>query len=118
MHSVLQKQIHGDLVKSWTMDLHHAQFCLAILERCGLAHSTTSRMQNQLANLLRCVANFTPFGPSVLLPQDYPLTIPEAGVGEEISERMRLSVKLLVRLCGPFNNLDNYGMQVAYGSPT
>ncbi|KAK8869196.1 hypothetical protein PGQ11_007774 [Apiospora arundinis] len=116
MHSALQKQIHGGSVKSWTMDLRHARSCLAILERCGPAHSTTSRMYNQLADLLRCIANFTPFGPSVLLPQDYPLTIPETDIGEEISERIHLSVKLLVRLCGPFENMGKYGMQEAYGS--
>ncbi|KAK7928785.1 hypothetical protein PG985_005783 [Apiospora marii] len=117
MHSALQKQIHGGSVKSWKMDLHHAQSCLAILERCGPAHSTTSRMHNQLADLLPSVANFTLFGPSAPLPQDYPLTIPETGVGEGISERVRLSVTLLVRLCGPFENLGEYGMQEAWGSP-
>ncbi|KAK8013451.1 hypothetical protein PG991_009044 [Apiospora marii] len=118
MHSALQKQIHGDSANSWKMDLHHARSCLTILERCGPAQSTTSQMHNQLADLLRCVANFTPFGPlvpsttimPVPLPQDYLLTIPEAGVSEEISGRIRLSVKLLVRLCGPFENVGEYGM--------
>ncbi|KAK8072436.1 hypothetical protein PG996_005784 [Apiospora saccharicola] len=106
------------------MDLYHARSCLTILERCGSAHSTTSRMHNQLADLLRCVADFTPFGPlvpsttivSVPLRQDYLLTIPEAGVGEELSGRIRLSVKLLVRLCGPFENVGEYGIRQACGS--
>ena len=117
MHSALQKQIHGDSVKAWEMDLYHARSCLAILERCGPTHSTASWMHNQLTDLLRCVSNFTPFGPSVPLPQDYLLTIPESSMGEELLERIRLSIKLLVRLCGPFENLGEYGMQEASGSP-
>ncbi|KAK8025345.1 hypothetical protein PG990_003168 [Apiospora arundinis] len=52
------------------------------------------------------------------LPHDYLLTIPESGgVSEDMSERIRLSMSLLVRLCGPFENLGEYGMQEAYGSP-
>lgn len=120
IHSTLQKQIYGDSVESWTVDLHHAQSCIAVLERCGPADSTISRMHNQLADLFRRVAKFTPLELSLMpsitiisapIPQDYLLTVPEGGVSEEMSERIRLSTSLLVRLCGPFENLGEFGVQ-------
>ncbi|KAK8011925.1 GroES-like protein [Apiospora arundinis] len=126
MHSTLQKQIYGDSVESWTVDLHHAQSCIAVLERCGPADSTISRMHNQLADLFRRVANFTPLELSLMpsititsapIPQDYLLTVPEGGVSEEMPERIRLSTSLLVRLCGPFENLGEFGVQETYGRP-
>ncbi|KAK6825502.1 hypothetical protein PG987_012996 [Apiospora arundinis] len=136
MHSALQKQIHGDSIDSWTVDLHYAQSCLAILERCGPVDSSTGRMHNQLADLFRRVAHYKkpqqpmPLSPIIMppitetmmpiypLPHDYLLIIPESGgVSEDMSERIRLSMLLLVRLCGPFENLGEYGMQEAYGSP-
>ncbi|KAK8108068.1 uncharacterized protein PG998_010081 [Apiospora kogelbergensis] len=132
MHSVLQKQIHRDSIESWTVDLQYAQSCLAILERCGPADSATGRMHDQLTDIFRHVADFKPSPPAVALvpmtmtmtvspidgiPLDYLLTLPECGVGEEMSERINLSMTLLVRLCGPFEDLGEYGMQEAYGSP-
>ncbi|KAK8087360.1 hypothetical protein PG994_002334 [Apiospora phragmitis] len=124
MHSVLQQQIHGDSIEAWSLNLQHAQSCLAILERCGPADSTISHMHNQLAALLRRVADFQPprssvHSAEVFLPPDYLLTIPEGSQGEAMSERIQLSMTLLVRLCGPFafENLSEFGMVEAWGSP-
>ncbi|KAK8094891.1 hypothetical protein PG997_001576 [Apiospora hydei] len=125
MHSVLQQQLHGDSMANWTINLQHAHSCLVILERCGPADSTISHMHNQLAAISRRVADYKgprhpapiPLVPTVL-PPEYLLTIPEGAEGDDaMADRLQLSTTLLVRLCGPFENLGEYGMLEACGSP-
>ncbi|KAK8133539.1 hypothetical protein PG984_005551 [Apiospora sp. TS-2023a] len=126
LHSVLQQQIHGDSTESWTVNLQHARSCLAILERCGPADSTISQMHSQLDTIHRQVAGFAqPHKPSgmippalAFLPPDYLLTLPETNIeGATASDRVRLSRNLLVRLCGPFENMHHCGMLETYMSP-
>ncbi|KAK7947894.1 uncharacterized protein PG986_008780 [Apiospora aurea] len=125
LHSVLQQQLHGDSMANWNINLQHAHSCLAILERCGPADSTISHMHNQLAGILRRVADYTgPMHPALtplvpnVLPSDYLLTIPEGVEGDDaMAERVQLSTTLLVRLCGPFQNLGEYGILEARGNP-
>ncbi|KAK7977020.1 hypothetical protein PG988_004510 [Apiospora saccharicola] len=126
LHSVLQQQIHGDSTESWTVNLQHARSCLAILERCRSADSTISQMHSQLTTIHRQVADFAePHRPSgvissalAFLPSDYLLTLPETNIeGAPASDRVRLSRNLMVRLCGPFENMHHCGMLETYMSP-
>ncbi|KAK7921640.1 hypothetical protein PG985_009662 [Apiospora marii] len=114
------------MTESWTVNLQHAQSCLAILDRCGPADSTISQMHSQLAAIFRHAGGFTPQPRSlghappaslVFLPPDYLLTLPDIIVGDAALERVRLSRSLLVRLCGPFENMDQWGMSETYMIP-
>lgn len=106
------------------MNLQHAQSCLAVLERCGPADSTISQMRSQLATIYRRAADFAqPHQPPVpaalsFLPPDYLLTLPEINEGDAaMSDRVRLSRSLLVKLCGPFENMGHCGMLETHMSP-
>ena len=125
LHAVLQQQLHGDSRESVAVNLQRAQSCLAILEHCGSADSIISQMHSQLATLFRCAGGLDspprPPGhappPLVFLPPDYLLTLPEALAGDAALERVRLSKNLLVRLCGPFEDMDQCGMPEAHMIP-
>ncbi|KAK8013761.1 hypothetical protein PG991_009354 [Apiospora marii] len=126
LHAVLQHQIHGDATEFWQANLEHARSCLAVLERCRTGDSTISHLHAQLAALFGPVASFQPSQPSTKTAPHAPmslaanlLTLPEDAQDDDaMAERIWLSMDLLVRLCGPFENLGEHSMLEAHMNPS